>query len=120
METNSRILTKQAASLLLQEKGFVTTISCFDPSCKEDEPYRSFYLFTNDHCFSLQGGKDLGFNKSWVPSTTYMPLRVVPRASVPSGMVFTLDEYIAIFHSNDIFIESVDQLISVIQLTTKE
>ncbi len=40
-------------------------------------------------------GWDLGHD--WVSCTALLPMRVVPRASVPDGIVDTIEKYIAVF-----------------------
>jgi hypothetical protein len=52
---------------------------------------RGEYFFSTDHCqrHGLKG---------YVASTAYLPIPVVPRRSLPSGLVTTVPEMLMIFH----------------------
>jgi len=50
------------------------------------------FFFSTDHCQEWDG-----YNSQWVPCTAKLPMRVVPRASVPDGIVDTVEKYIAVF-----------------------
>ena len=67
------------------------------------------FFFTDDYCLGVGYLPD-----DWVPSTTGLPLRVVPRETLPDGVVDTLDKYILVFHPEGRLIESVDELIELL------
>ena len=67
------------------------------------------FFFTDDYCLGVNYLPD-----DWVPSTTGLPLRVVPRETLPDGVVDTLDKYILVFHPEGRLIESVDELIDLL------
>ena len=67
------------------------------------------FFFTDDYCLGVNYLPD-----DWVPSTTGLPLRVVPRETLPDGVVDTLDKYILVFHPEGRLIESVDELIELL------
>lgn len=67
------------------------------------------FFFTDDYCIGVNYLPD-----DWVPCTTHLPCRVVPRETLPDGVVDTLDKYILIFHSEGRLIESVDELIDLL------
>lgn len=64
------------------------------------------FFFTDDYCLGVDYLPD-----DWVPSTTHLPCRVVPREILPDGVVDTLDKYILIFHNDGRLIETVEELI---------
>lgn len=53
------------------------------------------YFFSTSHMQPL-GDDHAGFT----PSTGGLPLSVVPRASIPDGVIRTVDEYLALFHGD--------------------
>lgn len=67
------------------------------------------FFFTDDYCLGVNYLPD-----AWVPSTTQLPLRVVPRETLPDGVIDTLDKYILVFHPEGRLIESVDELIDLL------
>ena len=67
------------------------------------------FFFTDDYCLGVDYLPDV-----WVPSTTRLPLRVVPRETLPDGVVDKLDKYILVFHPEGRLIESVDELIDLL------
>lgn len=84
----------------------IITVSCFDTSVPKDQPARSIYFFTDDHCFGV-GVLPEGF----VPCTSVFPHSVCPRPGLEDGLVDTLDKYIEVYHKNDTRIESIDELV---------
>ena len=67
------------------------------------------FFFTDDYCLGVDYLPDV-----WVPCTTQLPTHVVPRENLPDGVVDTLDKYILIFHPEGRLIESVDELIDLL------
>lgn len=61
---------------------------------------RCEYFFSTDHCQEVHS-KDTYPEGEWVPTTFHLPMSVVPRPSLPSGYVETVEELIAIFHSDE-------------------
>lgn len=57
---------------------------------------RSYYFFHSKHEVPE------GLGPGWVPRTIDLPMKVVPRACVPDGLVTTVEEYIQVFHAGDI------------------
>jgi len=53
------------------------------------------YFFSTSHHQPIEDG-----HAGFVPSTGGLPMSVVPRESVPDGVVRTIDEYIAVFHGD--------------------
>ena len=67
------------------------------------------FFFTDDYCLGT------GYlPESWVPSWCGLPLVVTPRECVPEGRVETVDQYIAVFHPKGRLIETIDELIDVL------
>jgi hypothetical protein len=50
------------------------------------------FFFSNDHC------QNHGLGKDFVPVTHYLPSRVVPRESVPDGIVKNVEDLVAVFY----------------------
>ena len=67
------------------------------------------FFFTDDYCL----GTDY-MPKQWVPSSCQLPMKVVERECLPSGWVNTIDDYILIFHHDGRLIESIDELIDIL------
>lgn len=67
------------------------------------------FFFTDDYCLGVGYLPD-----DWVPCTTQLPTHVVPRENLPDGVVDTLDKYILVFHPEGRLIESVDELIDLL------
>lgn len=53
------------------------------------------YFFSTSHCQPLGDG-----HADFVPSTGGLPMSAVPRAAIPEGVIRTIEEYIAVFHSD--------------------
>jgi hypothetical protein len=64
------------------------------------------FFFSSDHCQRLSSTVKL--SKDWVPITFWLPMQVVPRPSLPDGVVDTLDKYIQLFHNDETEIENPD------------
>lgn len=54
------------------------------------------YFFTNDHC------QRHGLDNTYVPCTYYLPMYVVPRESVPDGIVDTKEKLVAVFYKDKV------------------
>ncbi len=50
------------------------------------------YFFSKDHC------QDHGMGESWVPCTHCIPTHVVPRPSVPDGIVKNINDIVSVFY----------------------
>lgn len=73
---------------------------------------KRYYFFSNDHCF----GYDNERNKlDAVPCTATIPMNVSPRVKLPSGIIASVDDYIKIFHDDEILINSFDELVEFIE-----
>lgn len=66
-------------------KTTITTISSIE---------NGHFFFTTDHCQLHNLGSD------YVPVTYRLPMSVVPRESLPSGVIETLDDLVLIFYSD--------------------
>jgi len=94
------VLTKEEAEIEKAKYSRITTITNVDTGD---------FFFTDDYCIGA------GYLSSkWVPGSTNIPLSVKPRKSLPSGEVKTVDDYILIFHRDGRLIESVDDLMEVL------
>lgn len=91
------VLTKAQANLLLDSEQCTPV-------------YIAQNMETNQFCFCSNHGIPvlLTGSSNWVPVTYYLPMTVEPRESLPSGLVSTLDELIAIFFKNDKLLEPYD------------
>lgn len=49
------------------------------------------FFFTTDHC------QKHGLGDSWVPTTTYLPMQVAPRESLPDGIIKNKEDYKKVF-----------------------
>ena len=67
------------------------------------------FFFTDDYCLGVDYLPDV-----WVPSATRLPCRVVPREILPVGIIDTVDKYISIFHKDGRLIETVEELIDIL------
>jgi len=97
----SGILTKQQAEQYVKIHGSINVIE------KRILPFgvRSVYYFPT---IIYTGISFLG--NEWRPSNIEIPHDIIPRKSLPSGIVETLDDYITIYHKDDLYIESLDEL----------
>jgi hypothetical protein len=55
------------------------------------------YFFSTDHCQGVKGRGEGTYPEGFVPTTFYLPMTVVPRPCLPSGLVETLEQMILIF-----------------------
>lgn len=67
------------------------------------------FFFTDDYCLGVDYLPD-----DWVPSTTSLPTRVTKRDILPDGIIDTVDKYISIFHNDGRLIETVEELIDIL------
>jgi len=70
----------------------MTTIICFVNS------QLGQYFFSTSHIQRYESNVPL--NKDWIPISTRVPHEVVPRPSVPSGIVESKADYIAVYHND--------------------
>ena len=49
------------------------------------------FFFTTDHC------QKHGLPDAWVPITIYIPMKVVPRESLPEGIIKNKEDYKKVF-----------------------
>lgn len=73
--------------------------------------FARYYFFSNDHCFSYIDEKN---KLHAVPCTSTIPMSVKPRETLPSGVVTSVDEYITIFHHDEILVDNFMQLVELI------
>lgn len=52
------------------------------------------FFFSNDHCQKHNLGED------WVPCTARIPMQVVPRPGLESGMITNKEEYKRVFYTD--------------------
>lgn len=72
---------------------------------------RNVMFFTNDHCFGYKHGTHY-LGEDFVPSTFYLPSRVVPRPGLESGIVSTLADLMLVYVDKDErIIESIEELL---------
>ena len=101
----SKILTIEQAQILLQEKGFVTTIHV-------DVDDVEAVFFSDDHCHPEVVGTD-----NWVPITTHFTNRrysVAPRPELPSGIICNIEQFVKVFFYDTKVIWSEKELIDFI------
>lgn len=94
------ILTKAEQEEKLSKSHTVMTISS-----SED----NVFFFVDDYCFGL-----CVLPSHYVSSSAQIPMDVVPREGLESGVISTIDDYIRVFERDSRLIESVDELIEVI------
>lgn len=75
-----------------------------------------YWWFSNNHQFGYKSDKE--HILKCVPCTTSLPMRCEPRESAPDGVISTVDQYIAVFHSgiNKIHINSFEELVKLIDV----
>ena len=118
MYTKERLLNNSVFSKIRRNKG----LPCKGVLTKEEAEKKAFdnvttvtnvetgdFFFTDDYCIGVNYLPD-----DWVPCTTQLPSYVVPRETLSDGVVDTLDKYILIFHPEGRLIESVDELIDLL------
>lgn len=66
------------------------------------------FFFSDDHCFGT------GVLDEFVPVTTQIPMSVTPRECLPSGLVDSVETYLLIFHKNMQNIETIEELLTII------
>lgn len=59
---------------------------------------RKEYFFSTDHCQGVHA--PASYPTGFTPISFYLPQRVVPRPSLPSGLVETVKDVITIFFSD--------------------
>lgn len=62
----------------------------------------SQYFFSTDHC------QDTPKDEGWVPTTFHLPMHVVRRPSLPSGIIRTAEELVRVFESDSTEIPNPD------------
>lgn len=70
------------------------------------------FFFSDDHCFG--SGK---LPKWFVPSTSTLPMHVVPRPSLPDGWIKNTEDYIKIFYQDYRQITSMEELVEFLNTT---
>ena len=53
-------------------------------------------VFIDDYAFGYGV-----LSKDWVPSSSCVPMRVVPRPELPSGLITNVEDYMKIFHDEE-------------------
>lgn len=91
------VLTSEEASERAKNGLGVITVSSHE---------RKVFFFSDDHCF----GYPL-LPSDFVSSSCQMPMTVVPRPQLTSGIVNTVDEFITIFESDRTQLLSIEALV---------
>lgn len=67
------------------------------------------FFFTDDYYIGVDY-----LPAEWVPSHTNLPIRVTKRDSLPDGIIDSVDKYISIFRNDGRLIETVEELIDIL------
>lgn len=62
---------------------------------------RGEYFFSTDHCQRIHAPETFPPGEDWVPTTFYLPQGVVPRPSLPEGVIRTQADVVTIHHQGD-------------------
>lgn len=118
MYSKERLLNNSSFSKMMKGKGY-SVKGVLTKEEVEEKAFDNFitithvetgdFFFTDDYCIGVDY-----LPTQWVPCTTQLPTRVVPRETLPDGVVDTLDKYILIFHPEGRLIERVDELIDLL------
>lgn len=76
---------------------------------RSSEGKGSYMFFTDNACF----GRNL-LPRDWVPVSHYGVITVVPRPSLPDGVVSSIEDYLTIFGDGFTILESVEELCEVL------
>lgn len=90
-----RVLTKAEAQERVSAGYRITTVSSSDHNA---------FFFTNDHCHSLRVDPPLA--NCWVAGSSSIPMRVKERRTLPSGIIQNVQDYLIIFHSDEVCLET--------------
>lgn len=93
------VMTSDEAFLRLKETNKVIVISNTE-----------YFFFSDDHHF----GVEVFDRNTWIPCTTIFPLTIVARPGLKDGRVDTIEKYIKVFCSNLKQIESIDDLVNLL------
>lgn len=63
-------------------------------------------FITDDHCFGYSV-----LPKHYVPVSACMPLQIVVREELPSGLVTSAEEYLTIFNKENRYIDNIEELV---------
>lgn len=69
---------------------------------------RKEYFFSLDHCQAIKAPATYPQGGGWVPTTFYLPMNVLSRPSLPSGIVATREDLIAVFYFDGVEIPNPD------------
>lgn len=69
---------------------------------------KKWYFFSNDHCLGLDTFQHV------VPCSSYLPSKIVAREGFEDGLIKTVDEMIRLYHPDDIYISSLEELVDVL------
>ncbi len=72
-------------------------------------------MFIDDYMFGYKG-----LSTKWVPSSTHLPMNVVARPELPSGVISTVEDYITIFHDDEtVLLETIEDLVTYLNVHEK-
>lgn len=94
------ILTSEEAFVRAKRTKTVVVISSFE---------EKKFFFSDDHCFGVRV-----LPGHWVPSTSVFPMSVTPRPGLEDGIIDTIEKYISVFEKEREQINSIDELIDVL------
>lgn len=94
------VLTSEQMQQYGEKHGTITVIA--------NRKLRMFF-FTTDHCFGYPA-----LDGSFVPSTMSFPMTVVPRPSVPDGVITTIEQWITVFESDSLQITTIEELVNLL------
>jgi hypothetical protein len=109
------ILTKDEAAQYCT-KGSIMEICASKPESADKRTVSSsWYFYTDNYLFGLIDKNNCLLPSCFVPSSTQIPTTAVARKSIPDGWIHTLKDYEAVFHSNDTCLQTIDELLDVLQ-----
>lgn len=94
------VLTKKEQEEQLSARKGIMTIGSYEDGV---------FFFTDDYCMGLNV-----LPKHYVSSSTTIPIQVAPREGLEDGIVDSVDKFIQIFESERRLIESMDDLLEVL------
>lgn len=66
------------------------------------------FFFSTDHLQRFESATGKQIEKEYVPCSGTLPMHVVPRPSLPDGIVDTIEKYLMIFHKDETEIPNPD------------
>lgn len=108
------VLTRQEAEEIMKRLKVITTILLFDP---EGEPGKeSHWFYTDDYCFGseITWGDHPATPFTSIPTSTSVPHMSKERPGLEDGIVRTLDQYEMVYRTKGKRIDSIDELLKVL------